>query len=276
MTSVIVCFYNRLNHLRCCLDSLKLCSGDFDEVVIADDGTDRGVVSRLKNMLKNYDFPIKHVWQPKKSFRVARARNNGIRNSRGDFLIFLDCDYAILPDTLKRHLEARKPKRFSAAHFKYLNREQTRKVFESKITEELLKNLYRNLPERKILRTHYRYLKHSLLARLHLYPARKQNLCGHFSIFRKDIEYVNGFDENFVGWGGEDKDLGIRLVKAGIYCKPLIRQARALHLWHSPELGNKKWEEGTNIKYFYRKNIPYYCKNGLNKHSPTQFNPDYS
>ena len=38
-TSIIICFYEKLDYLKCCLDSLKSSSDDFDEVVIADDGS---------------------------------------------------------------------------------------------------------------------------------------------------------------------------------------------------------------------------------------------
>ena len=76
---------------------------------------------------------------------------------------------------------------------------------------------------------------------------------------------MNGYDENYVGWGGEDEDLGIRLVKAGVYCKSAIPYAKVLHIWHPKEIGNKHWKEGPNINYFKRKIIPFYCENGLNK-----------
>jgi predicted glycosyltransferase involved in capsule biosynthesis len=88
---------------------------------------------------------------------------------------------------------------------------------------------------------------------------------GHYSIHRKDIERVNGYDENFEGWGGEDEDLGIRLVKAGIYCRSAIRYAKVLHLYHPRELGDKHWMEGPNMKYFKRKEVPYFCEQGLKR-----------
>jgi len=36
MVSIIIPFYERLEHLTCCLDSLALSSGDLDEVIITD------------------------------------------------------------------------------------------------------------------------------------------------------------------------------------------------------------------------------------------------
>jgi len=265
MISIIICFYERLEHLRCCLDSLRICSKDFDEVVITDDGSSEATVSMLKRMIANYDFTIHYIWQPKKGFRAAAARNNGIRHARGNYLIFFDCDFLPLPDIIKQHLKAARPGRFVVGHCKYLTAEQSNRALSSNISRDFLENLYQQLPEKQIIKDHYRFIKRTILFRLHLASPTKQSLGGHFSIYRKDIEYVNGYDENFVGWGGEDEDLGIRLVSAGVYGRSAIRCARALHLCHPREIGDKRWREGPNIKYFKRKNIPIFCENGLKK-----------
>ncbi len=89
MVSIIIPFYERLEHLTCCLDSLALSSGDLDEVIITDDGSNNETVAKLKEIIPRYNFAIKHVWQPKDGFRVAAARNNGIRHAQGEYLIFL-------------------------------------------------------------------------------------------------------------------------------------------------------------------------------------------
>ena len=125
MVSVIICFYERLKYLKYCLDSLRFCTQDFDEVVITDDGSGKGTIEELKDMIREYEFPINHVWQPNKGFRAAAARNNGIRHAKGDHLIFLDCDFVVLPNTIKTHLRAAKPRRFVAGNCKYLNEKQT-------------------------------------------------------------------------------------------------------------------------------------------------------
>ena len=265
MVSIIIPFYERLEHLRCCLDSLKSSSDDFDEVIITDDGSSEETVGNLNKIIRKYNFPVNHIWQPKQGFRVAAARNNGIRHAKGDYLIFFDSDFLILPGAIKYHLKLAKPGRFVAGNCKYLNEAQTNNVFNSNISPEFLENLYTRLPEKEIIKDHRRFIKRTILFRLHLKSRRKQSLGGHFSIFKKDIEYVNGYDENFHGWGAEDEDIGIRLVKAGIYGRSAIRYAKVLHLWHPKEIGDKHWKDGPNIEYFNRKNIPFFCENGLVK-----------
>ncbi len=264
MTSIIICFYERLTHLKHCLDSLRLSQDDFDEVVISDDGSSAGTVKALHEIIGDYDFPIRHIWQEKKGFRVAAARNNGIRNAAGDYLIFFDCDFLVLPGTVREHLKYAKKKRFVAGNCKYLDENQTAAIFQSGITAELLEKLYNSISEKNLLREHKKFNLRTWLMRLRLMSPRKQSLGGHFSIHREDIEYINGYDENFVGWGGEDEDLGIRLVMAGIYCRSAIRYVKALHAWHPKELGNRGWQQGPNMEYF-KKTRPFRCQNGLAK-----------
>ncbi len=265
MVSIVISFYERLNFLKRCLDCLSLCVKDFDEVVVTDDGSCRETVISLKKLTEQYDFPIKHVWQEKKGFRPAAARNQGALHAGGDYLIFLDCDFLALPKTIKNHLKFATPGKFIAGGYKNMDEKATSEVFQSPITEKALNMWDKRIPEKPIIKTHRRYKKRTLLMRLHLAPPKKQCMGGHFSIYKKDLERVNGYDENFVGWGGEDEDMGIRLVRAGIYCRSAIRQAKVLHMWHPPAIKDRHWQMGPNIQYFNRKEIPIFCENGLLK-----------
>ena len=220
---------------------------------------------QLKKIIHDYDLPVIHAWQPDEGFRAAAARNNGIKHTNGDYLIFLDCDFLVLPDTIKYHVRNARPGRFLSGLCEYLTDDQTNKIFNSTVSSTLLEECYRQIPEGQMIKEHWRFIRRSILRKLKLAGIRKQSLGGHFSIHRKDIEYVNGYDENFVGWGGEDEDLGLRLLKAGFQGYSVIRGARVLHMWHPKEIGNKHWKEGPNIEYFTRKDIPFFCENGLIK-----------
>ena len=263
--SIIISFYERLAHLKACLDSLSLNSGDFGEVVIADDGSGESCVKKLRKLITSYDFPVVHAWQPNKGFRLAASRNNGIKHAIGDYLIFLDCDFMVLPGTIDCHLNAAKRGRFAAGFCKYLIEDQTDKIFQMGVSNTLLEELYRSLPEKPIVRDHRSFVRHRILYKLRLAGARKQRCSSHFSIHRADMEHINGYDENFVGWGGEDEDLAIRFAKAGFQGKSIMREARTLHLWHPSEIKDRNWETGPNIEYIGREYIPCFCDNGLVK-----------
>ena len=128
-----------------------------------------------------------------------------------------------------------------------------------------MENIYAELPEEPILKEHREFVRYGILRKLRLASARRQTFGGHFSIYKKDIESVNGYDENYVGWGGEDQDMAMRLVMAGLRGTSVIKTARILHLWHPRDMGDKHWREGENAAYFLRKKIPVFCENGLMK-----------
>src|SRR5260221_1662893 len=55
----------------------------------------------------------------------------------------------------------------------------------------------------------------------------------NLSAWRGDLLRINGLDEDYSGWGLEDSDLVIRLLRAGIRHKSARFSAAVLHLWHA-------------------------------------------
>jgi glycosyltransferase involved in cell wall biosynthesis len=264
-TSVIICFYARLDFLSICLDALRDAAGDIHEVVVADDGSAEDVVDGVRRLSSQYDFPIIHAWHPRQGPRRAATRNNGVRHASGDYLVFLDADFIVLPGAVRNHIDAAKPGWFAAGRCKYTTEAQLRRIHAEGVSSGLLESIYRDLAEEPVEKEHRRFTRYALLRRIGLANPRKLTFGGHFSAFRKDVESVNGYDENYVGWGAEDQDLAFRMVCAGLRGTSVIRTARVLHLWHPKEIGDKHWKEGGNVDYFFRKDIPVFCENGLVK-----------
>ena len=262
-TSIIFCFYNRLDLLTACLDSLRGSSEYFDEVVVADDGSSEEVVKSVQDLVKKYDFPIIHAWHTRQGPRRSATRNNGIRHATGDYLIFLDADVVVLPGAIRSHIDAARPGYFAAGRRKFTTEEQCHRILAEGVSVSLLESIYAELPEEPLEKEHRRFVRYAMLRRFFLAPARKVTFGGEFSAFKKDIETVNGYDENFVGWGGEDMDFALRMVRAGFRGTSVIKTARVLHLWHPREMGNKHWKEGPNMAYYLRSNKPVFCEKGL-------------
>lgn len=265
MVSVIICFYERKKHLFRCLDSLEFNKDHFDEVVISDDGSSTETRSMVKSKLSQYSYPINYTFRESSQFELAAARNNGIRTSSGDYLIIFDCDFLCLPDTIATHLKLRKKGRFVSARCKYLPENLTNKLFALEtLTKEYLEDLYGFEDERELQKIDFRCHRRNILTKIGFYGARKHVIGSHLSIYREDVMKVNGYDESFVGWGGEDNDFGQRLVQSGLYCIPANTRARILHMWHPKEIGGKKWQDGVNAHRFTnRKKIKAFCENGI-------------
>ena len=54
----------------------------------------------------------------------------------------------------------------------------------------------------------------------------------NLGVWREDLLAVNGFDEDYEGWGREDSDLGARLYNRGLRRKMVYGRALVYHLNH--------------------------------------------
>ena len=54
----------------------------------------------------------------------------------------------------------------------------------------------------------------------------------NMAVWREDALKIKGFDEGMQGWGHEDADLAIRLIRYGILRKDGQFSVPVLHLWH--------------------------------------------
>ena len=110
-TSVIVPTYNRLQALRLCLLSLAGQSMPPHEVLIADDGSGpetRAMVEAMQEALKD-KFPVRHIWQEDIGFRKPLILNETVRQSAGDYLVFIDGDCTAHRHFVKTHVEYSRP-----------------------------------------------------------------------------------------------------------------------------------------------------------------------
>jgi Galactosyltransferase. len=54
----------------------------------------------------------------------------------------------------------------------------------------------------------------------------------NMAVWRTDLIKINGFDESYSGWGLEDSDIAIRLLRSNIHRKSARFLLPVLHLWH--------------------------------------------
>ena len=106
--SIIVPVYNVEKYIEKCLSSLKR-QINFDEyeVIVVNDGSKDGSEEIVKHFCETYDN-FKLINQ--KNGGLSDARNTGIKNAKGDYVIFLDGDdffsenaLEILSQEIKQH-----------------------------------------------------------------------------------------------------------------------------------------------------------------------------
>ncbi len=83
-------------------------------------------------------------------------------------------------------------------------------------------------------------------------------------MFKEDLLAVNGFNEDFLGWGREDTELIIRLYKYGLKRKEHPFMAICFHLWHPPQ-SRENLNKNDALVERALKSDEYFCSNGIIK-----------
>src|ERR1700689_944319 len=99
--SIIIPSYKTADLIAACLDSaFAQTYTDFEAIVVNDGSPD---TPELEKALQPYMDRIVYIKQENK--RAAGARNNAIRNARGEFVAFLDSDDTWMPDHLSSQMQ---------------------------------------------------------------------------------------------------------------------------------------------------------------------------
>lgn len=247
--ALLVSTFERPEHLRKCLLSIALqrgVGGQF-EVIITDDGSGDDTLQVAADFAWNADFPVKVVTHAHRQFQLARCRNDGVLASRAPYLLFLDGDCLLPPDHVRQHLARRRAGLVRAGDCCRLSEEVSGRVDDQAIRagrfelwappEEL-----RRLAGQRHKAWFYNLVRH---------PTKPKLFGNNVGIWRQDYERVNGYDEQFEGWGCEDDDLRVRLRRAGVRIASILPWTRLYHLWHPPVPSHPgTWREGANVEYF--------------------------
>ncbi len=103
LVSIILSYYNEIRFIAEAVESAKSQTYKNIEVIVVDDGSTEQAHQHLLTIPG-----IKIIRQPNGG--VSSARNRGISESRGDYIVFLDHDDRLMPNAVASHLEALKRK----------------------------------------------------------------------------------------------------------------------------------------------------------------------
>lgn len=178
--SIIISCYNLGEFLQEAIDSIKSFqpSSDLEIILVNDGSTDVLTNSSIKNILEK-ESNIIYLNQP--NLGLAKARNNGIKMAKGDYIIPLDADNKLRPEFIKQTITIldNNPD-IDVVHGNAQNFGNKNNVWKSKpfeFTEMLLNN----------------YI----------------DACAGFR--KSTWEKVGGYDENMPVMGFEDWDLWLRM-----------------------------------------------------------------
>ena len=101
--SIIVPIYNVEKYIMRCIDSIisQECDGIVIECIFVDDCTPDQSMVLINEKLKDYDGNIQFVVvNHKHNFGLSAARNTGLNAAKGDYVLFVDSDDRLQPDSL--------------------------------------------------------------------------------------------------------------------------------------------------------------------------------
>jgi glycosyltransferase involved in cell wall biosynthesis len=202
--SVVIISWNQLPPLKNLLEQLQ--QQDYDpelyEIIVVDDGSTDGT----REWLSRHNSEHMPVILGERNRGRSAARNEGIKRSVNEIIIMIDGDHTIGRDFLKVHSDLH-----SQEHCFIVGKS----AFAENSEFAALNSYFNGGGATKM---HHR-------SRL---PGR-YFLTRNCSVRREDLVGCGMFDERFARWGGEDLELGVRLVAAGI---PLYGDDRCLALHH--------------------------------------------
>ncbi|TON79130.1 glycosyltransferase family 2 protein [Vibrio parahaemolyticus] len=223
-TSLIITTYNWPTALISVLRSVENQTVLPDEIIIADDGSTDETV----NLLKDYSVKgvkVIHAWQEDLGFRAARARNLAVTKSSGNYLIFIDGDMFLDKNFIEDHI---------ANSQKGIFIQGGRAMMDNALSNWILSGETPSLFSLG-LKNRKNSIRNKLLSKLFSKNDKlhfKTRTC-NFSCWRSDYMEVNGFDNEYVGWGREDSDFVIRMINNGLTRKYLKFSAIGYHLYHT-------------------------------------------
>ena len=258
--SVVISTYNSTEWLKKVIWGYNTQTYRNFEMVIADDGSGQATFDLIAQMKKEVFFPIIHVWHKDNGFQKSQILNKAIVASSTDYILMSDGDCIPRPDFVEQHIKFREEGFFLSGGYHKLPLKLSQKItieniysgkcFEMKwLKSNGMKFSFKNS---KI------YSKELISIFLNFLTPTTPSWNGHnASGWKNDILAINGFDER-MQYGGQDRELGERLVNYGIKPKQIRYSTVCLHLDHprgyaTPESINKN------------KNIRKETKEKLNK-----------
>lgn len=275
--SVIIPSYNSKERLYYNLISLNNQNCDFDifEVIVVDNGSNDNTLEMLKKFKAKFTFKFMRL---ENNRGIARGRNEGIKKATGDILIFHDSDMIAPKDFITRHLKNHEEKNVVVCGipwkrvftFYYKELEGNFQNYLGKVPKLIgnsnIPNKYPLININSIIDGSY--MKNScdlntdfmkgLKKILEQYNGNLKDyilpwrffITNNASAERNRVLEVGMFDEDIVGYGFEDYDLGIRLYKSGskfIFDKNIL----SVHQEHPTNINIDEARE--NINYICSK-----------------------
>jgi glycosyltransferase involved in cell wall biosynthesis len=256
--TLVISTFDQTDVLAKAIRGLQLQTRWPDEVLFSDDGSGEPTKNLIAQFVAAVPVPVRHIWQPHDGFRKTVILNKAVLAAGGDYLIFTDGDCVPHPKFIADHV-ALAEKGFWVQGRRCFVREEFVPEFEA----EKIPVWSWMLTGKISGATKGVRLPVPIIRR----DTRQRGIIGcNMAFWREDILAVNGFDEDYSGWGvGEDSDIGTRLYHLGRPRKFVYGRAITFHLNHPAAPRDHHAASLARLaETIARRKIA--CVNGLNRH----------
>lgn len=260
---VIMAAYNNVRDMRFVFEGyLRQNDRDFT-LCVTDDGSGPEVEALVK-VYQSLGLNIRYLWQEDSGFRKALALNKAIATSVADYVILTDNDCI--------------PSRHFVEDYRSILRQDTmffgRRVDLYEGSSQLLREHKTSLESMESVawllgQVIKKGLKRPEMAirwplpMIKLWNKKKRGAIGaNMAIPREALIAVNGFDNDYEGYGMEETDLVWRLSEYGLKTQTVLGRCALFHLYHPEKVQSNEASLMFNNK---KKSGLMKCLNGIEK-----------
>lgn len=273
--AVVITTYNNPKSLELCLMSFLNQSFKNFDIFLADDGSGDETRDLVTKMKRDYQLPIFHIWHPDQGYRKSKINNTVFRQIdplKYPVIICIDHDVIVHERFVEDHFRAHQKVNFSPMLFMGrrvdLDEKLTAQITPQNVLEfnrginwPLIKSAIKG--ETKSVLRSVRLDAPEWVTKI-LKRDRVYDLLGsNFSISTQTLLEVNGYNEDYQSYWGEDGDLFVRVRNSGVPCVGKIGYAVQWHLYHERLIETP--EHIAMYRALLKDQEYRRCKNGITK-----------
>ncbi|HTE32699.1 MAG TPA: glycosyltransferase family 2 protein [Chryseolinea sp.] len=260
--SLIIATYNWPAALAVCLRSALQQSILPAEIIVADDGSGKETHELVADFAKHSTVPLHHVWQPDEGFQLAKIRNRAMATARGKYIIQVDGDLLLHRHFVKDHMAFARTGSFVSGSRVLMNAALSAQVLEQQkrnvsVFTSGTKNFFNGI--------HLPMLSKTISSLKKSRPGNVTVRGCNMGFWKEDIIRVNGYDEDFAGWGSEDWELAARLMNSGVEKRVLKMGGIVFHLHHKEAERHGENANQVRLQTSIREKRVW-CENGIDKY----------
>ena len=202
------------------------------ELIVGDDGSTDETRERIDHLRDATGMEITHLWQEDHGFRKTRILNKAVE-AGAEYLVFSDGDCIPRSDFIATHRRYARPGRFLSGGYFKLPEDVSQAITREDIIAQRPFDVAWLRSQGVRLNLHaLKFTGGWVGTALNNITTTKATWNGHnASGWKSDLLAVNGFDEQMT-YGGEDREMGYRLVNNGVQPYRIRYSTVCVHLDH--------------------------------------------